>query len=193
MWAGISLFKVSRLHVVKVLSVYFCNANLSASVAGCHLLKGGFACLFAFVPCSTNCLDVRAKSHLHWHTAFALVFVSQAELFKHNIWHFLLQNWPFSFFALMFNALACNRIKKSASYLSLTRVLVLAVWWPWKAHIKKLGGGVVSFLISKRFISQLWAQNLLHINSLSRLNKANQVGCEHSGVFTWNKRGCTDN
>lgn len=58
------LFKVSRLHVVKVLSVYFWNTDLSASVTGCHLPKGGPACLFAFVLCSLNCLDVRAKCHL---------------------------------------------------------------------------------------------------------------------------------
>lgn len=51
--------------MVKVLSAYFWNSDLSASVTGCHLPKGGPAWLLVFVLCCLNHLDVRAKCCLH--------------------------------------------------------------------------------------------------------------------------------
>lgn len=68
-------FEVSRLNVVKVLSVYSCDTDLlAASATGYHLPKGVPACLFACVLCSLNHLGGRAKCHLHKGTAFAVAW-----------------------------------------------------------------------------------------------------------------------
>lgn len=99
-------FEVSRLNVVKVLSVYSCYTDPSASATGCHKPKRGccICCIFICM-CAVYLKSLGWKSKvpfaLRHSLCTSLVFVPQAELFKHNKWHFLLQDCSFSSLLLL--------------------------------------------------------------------------------------------